>query len=261
MHHDRALRPGRDRRSRRLSGRSELADADTARVVQLSDTHLSQRVGVPATLALLLEWIRSDPPDLVLVTGDIVAADPDDDADREFARRVFDDLPCPLLAIPGNHDVGFYGEEDALADRIDKYVAAWGSDRFAVDVAGWRLVGVNAYLLGDAEHDRWLGAQVATDRPLAVFVHQPIEGDAIDGWEMPEHARAAFVQAAGGAGIRLLAHGHRHRSYDGGTVVWAPSTTYDGQTASNSPETDPRPGAVEYTFARDGTFTTRFVRP
>ena len=62
--------------------------------------------------------------------------------------------------IPGNHDVGFYGDEVAPpASPLSPSVATWDADRFTRDLDGPRLVGVDAYLLDTAEHDRWLTAR------------------------------------------------------------------------------------------------------
>ena len=84
---------------------------DSARVVQLTDTHFSAKDGVPAHWPPTLDWLRQDPPDLVVHSGDIVFEDPDDETDRAFARRLLDDVPGRLRCIPGNHDVGMYGDE------------------------------------------------------------------------------------------------------------------------------------------------------
>ena len=142
-----------------------LVEADAARVVQFSDTHLSHRQGAPDSVLSLLDYVEADPPDLLVVSGDIVYEDPDDGADRAFAHAVLTGVPCPVLAIPGNHDIGFYGENDDRERRVRAFADTWGSDRFAVDIAGWRLVGANAYLLGDPEHDAWLHAAVTSDLP------------------------------------------------------------------------------------------------
>ncbi len=115
--------------------------------------------------------------------------------------------------IPGNHDIGFFGEEADLPRRLDAFRATWGDDRFVRDLAGWRLVGADAYLLGTADHDDWLREAVTTTAPVLVFVHQPIRGDPADGWEMPDGARAAFARATAGADVRVVASGHRHCSF------------------------------------------------
>jgi len=229
----------------------------TARVVQVSDTHLSSAAGVSPVMRQLLDWITHDPPDLVVHTGDIVVDDPDNAADRTFAREVLDAVPCPVRVIPGNHDVGFYGEDEARGRRLEAFVATWGADRFVIDIAGWRLVGVNAYQLGEPADDTWLREAVTTVMPVAVFIHQPVGNEPIDGWEMPSSARAAFGAATDGADVRLTTSGHRHRSWTAGGVMWAPSATLVGDAIEG---TDPRPGAVELIFHRDGTFASRFVR-
>jgi 3',5'-cyclic AMP phosphodiesterase CpdA len=233
--------------------------AHRARVVQISDTHLSARLGVPTEWDALVDWLRDHPPDLIVHSGDIVHSDPDDDADRAFARRLHDQLPAPLVAIPGNHDVGFYGDEPDRPRRLAAFRQRWGDDRFQADLAGWRIVGADAYLLGSAEHDEWLAAAVDTDRPVIVFVHQPVEGDPADGWEMPASARQAFARAVAGAGVRLVASGHRHCSAARDGVVWAPSLTLDGEPVTAG--ADPRCGFVEYQLQAGGALRHRFVRP
>ena len=231
-----------------------------ARVVQITDTHLSHRIGVPPQWAAFADWLRANPPDLVVNTGDIVYEDPDDDADRAFARRCHDELPGPLLFIPGNHDIGFYGEDADRPRRLATFRDTWGADRFAVDLAGWRIVGADAYLLGQPEHDDWLAAAVGTEQPVLVFVHQPIRGDPADGWEMPEPARAAFDRAVAGADVRVVASGHRHSSAVGAGTVWAPSLTQVGQVGDGD-LADPRPGFVQYELSADGRLCHRVLRP
>ena len=227
-----------------------LEGADSVTVLQLTDTHLSAEAGLPSSLRWLLGQIVDEPPDLIALTGDIVYVDPDDDEDRKFARTVFTDLPSPLVTIPGNHDIGFYDEEQHRAHRIATFVDTWGSDRFALDTAGWRLVGANAYLLGDPDHDRWLRDAVAVDRPVAVFIHQPVRDESADGWEMPPAATAAFTAAVDGADVRLVASGHRHCYADRGVDIWVPSTTLPGEPRDDG--ADLRPGAVEFTFHASG---------
>lgn len=237
-----------------------VAGADKARVVQFSDTHISHRDGVPPSLMSLLDRLDDDPPDLLVVTGDIVREDPDDTEDREYAHAVLTGAPCPVLAIPGNHDVGFYGEDAERPRRVAAFAERWGSDRFAVDVAGWRLVGANAYLLGDGEHDRWLHDVVAEGLPTTVFIHQPqTGGEPNDGWQTPGWARDAFDAAIAGGDVRLIVSGHRHRSIHRDGTVWAPSTTIVGETHPDG--TDPALGAVDYVFHRDGTVDVQLLRP
>jgi alkaline phosphatase D len=234
---------------------------ERARIVQLSDTHFSARDGVPDEWPPVLAWLRDDPPDLVVVSGDIVDHDPDDATDRAFARSLLAAVPAPLVAIPGNHDVGAYGEEALLPARLRAFIATWGADRFTRDLAGWRVVGVDAYLLGDAEHDDWFAAAIATDRPVLVFVHQPVRDDGDDEWVMAPGARAAFDRVVATADVRVVASGHRHRFRHIGRAVWAPSLTRVGFTDELAPPGDPRTGLLEHVVTAEGEHTVAVVRP
>ena len=231
-----------------------------ARVVQLTDTHFSARLGMPAEWPATRDWLLAAPPDLVVHTGDIVLGDPDDENDRAFAGELLEQLPAPLLAVPGNHDAGFYGEDADRPRRLDAFRHAWGDDRFVVGLAGWRLVGVNCYLLGDAEHDAWLADAVDSNEPVAVFIHQPIVGEPADGWETPRPAAEAFRRATVGADVEVIASGHRHRSAHLGRAVWAPSLTIPGDDWGEHPS-DPRCGLVEHRLDADGGHRHRTVRP
>jgi 3',5'-cyclic AMP phosphodiesterase CpdA len=235
--------------------------SDRARIVQLSDTHISAVAGVPVVWPEVVAWLRRDPPDLVVHSGDIAFEDPDDAADREFARRLLADVPAPLVVIPGNHDVGFYGEEALLPARVAAFEATWGGDRFRRDLAGWRLVGVDAYRLGEPEPDAWFADSVATGAPVLVFVHQPVRGDGDDEWVMADAARAAFDRAIAGADVRVVACGHRHRWHEDGRDVWAPSLTLTGPTDDRQLPGDPRPGLLEHVITSAGGHTVRVLRP
>lgn len=231
------------------------------RVVQLSDSHLAAATGEPDSVRSLVAWIRSDPPDLVVHTGDIVWEDPDDTLDRAFARLVLSKLGCPLVAVPGNHDVGFF-DRPRLPARLEAFRATWDADRFVVDADGWRLIGIDVYTVGDDEADAWVANALDNDRPIAVFVHQPLAGEPQDGWQLPDDVLARCDAMLAGHDVRVIASGHRHcrvvRCDAGGaTHVWAPSTTLVGPEPYHGG--DPSPGAVEYVFEPDGTWSHRFV--
>ncbi len=55
-----------------------------------------------ASFAEIQEEIRKNPPDFVLLTGDIV--DFPSEKNLETLRSFVDHLPCPYLYTPGNHD-------------------------------------------------------------------------------------------------------------------------------------------------------------
>jgi hypothetical protein len=247
-------------------------DDAVARVVQISDTHLGAAEGRPPLWDGLVAWMTASPPDLLVHTGDAVLLDPDDDVDRALAKALVDELVArtgvPLVVIPGNHDVGFFDEPAALRDRVAAFRRTWDADTFAVDLAGWRLVGVDVYRLGEGDHDDWLRHAVGVDGPVAVFIHQPLRGDPVDGWEVPAAVARAFDDCVAGADVRVVASGHRHcaATVDGPAhrAVWAPSTRFVGDPGDPPPGAegvDPHLGVLEHTFHEDGHHVHRVLRP
>ncbi|MDP2215444.1 metallophosphoesterase [Phenylobacterium sp.] len=73
------------------------------RIAQLSDIHFGDEnlPAVEAATALL----QSDPPDLVLVTGDVTRFA--EVGELEAARDWLEQLPRPWLVTPGNHDAPY----------------------------------------------------------------------------------------------------------------------------------------------------------
>ena len=165
--------------------------AQHARVVQISDTHFSRRGRLAGALAGRCRLAGAPTrPTSSCTPATSSTRIPTTTTTGPSPRPLLDaDRRRPYVVIPGNHDIGFYDEEpDGLA-RIDAFRATWGDDRFVRDLAGWRLVGVDTYLLGTPEHDDVAARRVATDGPVMVFVHQPLRGDPVDGWEMPAPPR------------------------------------------------------------------------
>jgi alkaline phosphatase D len=238
-------------------------------VVQISDTHLSHRraYGVENVLASV-RWIADDPPHAVIHTGDVVADDPDDAEERAFAQGILATIPTPLHLLPGNHDTGGFTGERPTAARLAAWREAWGPDTFCVDVGAWRLVGANVYRLAEPDHDAWLATAMATDRPIALFLHQPIcldhpdvtdEGD----WSVARPLRRPLREAMSSRPVRLVASGHLHRYRTGAlpggiTTVWCPAASFVGSIHDDASYVV---GLIEHTLHDDGTATHRLVRP
>ena len=240
------------------------------RVVQISDTHLSHRraYAVPNVEAVL-DWIEADPPDLVVHTGDITADDPDDAEEADFARQLLLSRGLPLVALPGNHDVGGFSGDLTDRGRLEAFRARWGSDCWMVELPPWRLVGANVYRLDEPDHLGWLRETLATDEPTMLFLHQPIclvrpdladQGD----WSLAMPARTALLDAMRGRPVRVVASGHLHR-YQAGTLpggvdaVWAPAASFIGTERDD--RSTYRVGVVEHLLADDGTATHRLIEP
>jgi 3',5'-cyclic AMP phosphodiesterase CpdA len=86
------------------------------RIAVTADLHYGSRhtAGDCATLELV-EHLTSEPPDVLLLAGDIGAGD-------EFRRclELFDRLPCKLAVVPGNHDI-WVRNGDSRGDSLEVY--------------------------------------------------------------------------------------------------------------------------------------------
>ncbi len=259
---------------------------DEFRLVQVADIHLG--AGKEHHLDNWLkvaEWIARERPALVVVNGDLIMGDPDDDADYAFARAQITRLPVPCRYLPGNHDIG----DNVLSGKMEKrvndarrarFVSHFGEERWAFEAAGWGFVGINAQLLGSngqvAEADQWAWLEKAlggfSGRRIALFLHKPLfldhpsEPDSDDA-----NLRQSCIDAVSRSrllvlckqhGVRLISSGHKHQtrtfSLDGIYYIWAPSTA-----CVNSPPTTLHWGArevgfVDYRFRPDG-FDHRIV--
>jgi 3',5'-cyclic AMP phosphodiesterase CpdA len=92
------------------------------RIAVTADLHFGHnRLGDEAT-QLLLEHLRTEPPDLLLLGGDI-------GTDEHFAEclRFFSELPCSKALIPGNHDL-WVADNDHRGDSLQVY------DRYLPDL-------------------------------------------------------------------------------------------------------------------------------
>ncbi len=237
------------------------------RVVQITDTHLSpEHHDARAAFAKAVEHLAADPPDLIVNTGDIVFEDPDSVVDRDFARRLHEQLPAPFVVLPGNHDVGESGwtpwnGPPVTLERLEAFRTTWTADRFCIELGPWRLIGLNVLVMAsplhdyEAEQDAWLDRQLTGAENIALFVHKPIvmEGDDEPGLSIEPPARERLLDRIATAPVRLVASGHLHqyRALDVDTRlnVWAPSTVFmntDGDTPAVK-------GYVDYRLGDDGS--------
>jgi 3',5'-cyclic AMP phosphodiesterase CpdA len=218
-----------------------------ARIIVISDPHLSPTHGF-----FWDNWRRACEaanrlsPDAVIVSGDLCINGPDSDAEVAFAGQALRRLEAPVYAVPGNHDVGDEppGQEpDQIidADRLRRWTSVFGADRFAFDLGGWRVLGLNAQLLGsglaqESEQDVWLDGEL--DRaswPILLALHKPLflqsadEAEATAASVNPE-PRARLLRRLRGAPVQVVVSGHLHCHRDvvreGLRHVWAPSTAF-----------------------------------
>lgn len=159
------------------------------RIVQVSDTHFS--ADYPALVAnweCCTKAIRSLRPDLVVNSGDLSFNGADSDEDLAFAHARMNELDLPWMAIPGNHDIGDSPRTEGTPNdqvigpaRRERYINVFGPDWWQHDIAGWRLVGINAQLFGSTlpeEEEQWdfLNNAVSggTEGRVILFLHRPL---------------------------------------------------------------------------------------
>ena len=248
------------------------------RIVQISDTHLS--LGKPqfaSNWPPLRDWIAAQAPDLVVHTGDVTVDGADVEADFAHCASLLAALGVPVLAIPGNHDVGEPGHAHQPVDavRIARWRRHLGHDFWSHDVDGWRLIGLDALLFGSGmaeEHEQLAfldnAMHGAAGRSLAWFMHKPLflespdEGDT-GYWTVKPGPRAELLARVREHHVAMIASGHLHKMHervvDGTRYVWAPSSGFVvGEALQEDMPGDKKLGAVIHDID-NGAMTTRIV--
>lgn len=219
------------------------------RIIVVTDSHLA-----PTAVAFNVNWravrdftARSD-ADLTLHLGDITVDGYEDPAQFRHAQAVTADWPTPIHYLPGNHDIGDNPPGPGVAatapldmKRLEDFRTAFGADSWAIDAAGWRLIGLNAQLIGtetieEAEQWSWLEAQVPSRAtPVLLFLHKPLfqESPADEKPHqryVPAGPRRRLFELFSRTDVRAVVSGHTHqyrdRSVGGLRHIWVPSTAY-----------------------------------
>jgi 3',5'-cyclic AMP phosphodiesterase CpdA len=219
------------------------------RIVQISDTHLSQ-LGGPTNdnLERLIPFVNDElAPDLVVHSGDVMIANPDSAADRDTARGLLARISAPLRVVPGNHDVGEPGERPwgglgTTSARVDAFTSAFGDDHWVHLLGDYAVIGLNSEVLStglpqEQEQWDWLETVVPEQvggRAALVFGHKPLWPSAPapdeNAWSVPGRERYRLLRALAGVDVRIFANGHLHHfaigRYGDALTVTAPSTAF-----------------------------------
>lgn len=242
------------------------------RITHFTDPHLygseTEKLRGVATLpALTAALARAQshdwPPDVLLVTGDIVQDDPG--GYRHF-RRVLGALGLPVLCIPGNHD-----EPQAMRRELAGEPFVLGGH---VDLGRWRIVLLDSCLPGSAggrlspqvlgELDAALGS--AGKRHCMVCLHHhpvPMASRWLDRVGL-ENATEFLATIDRHQNVRAVVWGHVHQSYDalrkGVRLLATPSTCAQFLPNSDDFALDARPPAYRTLELRaDGSLLTEVV--
>lgn len=243
------------------------------RLIQVSDTHLSrERPYFVGNWDAAVSHINAVAPDLMINSGDIALNGADVEDDLRFSAEQHARIRVPVRTIPGNHDLGDNPaapddrpKQPIAEERRGRYLAHFADEFWAQDAGDWRIVALNAQLLGSglpAEESQWsFLAQAFRDagkRPIALFLHKPLFKDDPSETQEAKHRyvapspRRRLLDLAGGATLKLVAcgHVHQHRIFetDGITHVWAPSTAFILPDAYQPRIGTKEVGLVEYVF-------------
>ena len=253
----------------------------TFRIAQISDSHLSEtRPLFVENFVRIGEALRASRPDLVLNTGDVSLDGVAQEGDLGAARLLHDALGLPLRFLPGNHDLGDaqdapgHGESTIDAERRARYVRHFGPDWWWFDIPGWRILGLNAQLLGSdlaaaADQERAIGEAMAGLglRSLALCLHKPLfdqspEDGEVTGRFLTPAARRQLLDRLGLEPTLVISgHVHQFRVTTPGTSchVWAPSTAFVLPDRIQPLYGLKRVGYVEHSLEADGTHRSAMI--
>ena len=212
-------------------------------IAQITDPHIKprgrlayRRVDTAAALAEVIDAVNAlvTPPDLVLMTGDLVDAGRPEE--YGLLREILQPLRAPVLPVPGNHD-----ERAAMAAAfpdVPHLPRNGGFVQYVIEDWPVRLIGLDTVVPGEgggalcAERLSWLDARLTEqpERPTIIFQHHPpfrtgighMDRIGLDGAE----AQAAVVRRH--PQVERVLCGHLHRPIQ---ARWA------GTLASTAPGT------------------------
>lgn len=215
------------------------------RIVQITDTHLSrEKAHFADNWAPLARWIAAQQPDLVIHTGDVTVDGAAVEDDFAYAAELLRGLGVRFRAIPGNHDVGKSGHprQPVNDERLTRWRTHFGPDWWVEDIEGWRLIGLDALILGsgsseEAAQAAWLEASMAQadGRRIAWFLHKPLFLDSPEEtdtgyWSVKPELRARLMALLRRYRVGLVASGHLHKAHDfrreDTRYLWAPASSF-----------------------------------
>lgn len=189
-------------------------------VLQISDPHFGTEQ--PHVMRALLRLAREQQPEVILLTGDITqrARRAQFAAARDFVVQ----LPAPVLAVPGNHDIPLFNLFARAFNPYGNYRRAFGNELEPVyESAGLLVLCLNtsrpsrhkdgAVSSGQIEHVTARLGQARPEQLRMVMQHHPVrareQSDLTNLLIGHEVAVPKWVDA----GLDLLVGGHIHLPY------------------------------------------------
>ena len=191
------------------------------RIVHLTDPHLpahpEQSVferDADRSLQSILAATRRLQPDLLIMTGDL--SDTGDVRAYRRLRELIRIAPCPVLALPGNHD-------DPEPMRRELGSAYWGVGRI-IETRGWRIIGLSSHWPGHPggrlgmRQLKWLAHRLREthETPTLIALHHPPIPTASRWLDAMNLQDAPLFRALlkGHPQVKVVLFGHGHQPFD-----------------------------------------------
>ncbi|MDO9396337.1 MAG: metallophosphoesterase [Herbiconiux sp.] len=256
-------------------------------IIHASDLHLGTAGGPERSDAAAAAWGRFEravveaEPDLVVLSGDLVVDDPDDEHDQRHAHELISELAAPVLVVPGNHDVGDHPVRAGLPadwhgklvtdERVAEWERRWGPSFGLTELGEWSILALNSQVLGtglrrEAEQRRWLeqtALPAIGDRPFLLVTHESLDTRPDtphdDSWmSVPTESSRDLAALLGGRSLVAVLSGHTHRFLewhgDGVRNVTAPGLAgpIPVRDDMSQADGDPTPGWLVHTLGSHG---------
>ncbi len=201
-------------------------------ILQITDTHLqrtadSELLGVNTdnSLKAVLAHAASVNPDVVVASGDI-AQYPAFEVYQRFKQLVDDAFDCPLLCIPGNHD-------------LDQPMIRAGLVHRRATVGNWALLGIDTHIdnetSGMFSEAQLSDLKVQLDSENAAYIlvfghHSPLDVSCL--WldrHRIDNGALLLETLQGDSRVRAYLFGHVHQEVEfsrGLDVMSSPSTCF-----------------------------------
>lgn len=240
------------------SGRSIAVAADAVKSVAAKGTVRIAHCGDPqfgfgphgknayktdlARFERMIDVLNDLRPDLVFLSGD--QTHNPTDLTRDWPR-LLKRFKVPLLATPGNHDLGY----NILGSHLARYRSVFGYDYKSMKVGQWRFICGNTLYWRKTEeraekerYEAWLKSELASAKaagePVILGGHIPPffagENEKTSLSNCPKSIRAARLKMYVDGGARFFLSGHTHcllvRAYKGMTILTSETTSrnFDG---------------------------------
>lgn len=215
------------------------------RIALIADTHLS-----PRSPECVANWhaarraVGRLGADLTVNLGDITLDGQTHGDELAFASRLVRQWPTEMCCVPGNHDLGDGSGEVPLNEGLlAVYRDFFGPDQWVFRCGSWKLLGINAQLLGsDTAQEsalwHWIEQQADPEpghRHTVLFLHRPLLR--LQAGEHRRKGRYVGVEPARrllkgplASTLRMVVSGHTHQyldtTIDGVRHVWMPSSAF-----------------------------------